>query len=247
MAVTALLLFLAHLLGDFYLQPQAWIDSRYQHRIRSLGLFKHIVVHAIVAALALALSPLPMSLPSLILAWAAVVLSHYGIDIWKSYQKGGFRYFLLDQVGHWLVIAGTTLALGAAANIWQVSELAAFCEHLLSVKALLLLAAVLLLSEPVAIAISMALDSYTRQLDDDEGLLKAGKWLGIIERWLIFGFVLNGLYVGVGFLLAMKSIFRIGDLTRARDRKLTEYIMLGTLLSVSIAIGVGALTRYLLG
>jgi hypothetical protein len=41
---------------------------------------------------------------------------------------------------------------------------------------------------------------------------------------------------GIGFLLAAKSIFRFGDLKDKQDIKLTEYILIGTLLSFGIGI-----------
>ncbi|TVR27761.1 MAG: DUF3307 domain-containing protein, partial [Balneolaceae bacterium] len=44
--------------------------------------------------------------------------------------------------------------------------------------------------------------------------------------------------------LAAKSIFRFGDLTRSKDRKLTEYILVGTLLSFLIAIATGMAVSY---
>jgi hypothetical protein len=47
-------------------------------------------------------------------------------------------------------------------------------------------------------------------------------------------------------LLAAKSIFRFGDLKEARERKLTEYILIGTLLSFGIAIATGIVVRYLI-
>jgi hypothetical protein len=39
--------------------------------------------------------------------------------------------------------------------------------------------------------------------------------------------------------LAAKSVFRFGDLKESKDRKLTEYILIGTLLSFGIAIASG--------
>jgi hypothetical protein len=43
----------------------------------------------------------------------------------------------------------------------------------------------------------------------------------------------------IGFLIAAKSVFRFGDLSQSKDRKLTEYILIGTLLSFGIAITTG--------
>jgi hypothetical protein len=37
-------------------------------------------------------------------------------------------------------------------------------------------------------------------------------------------------------LIAAKSVFRFGDLKESKDRKLTEYILIGTLLSFAMAI-----------
>lgn len=68
----------------------------------------------------------------------------------------------------------------------------------------------------------------------------------MLERLLILLFVLIGQWAGVGFLLAAKSIFRFGDLNEAQDRKLTEYIMIGTLLSFGIAMLGALVLRWLL-
>ena len=46
---------------------------------------------------------------------------------------------------------------------------------------------------------------------------------------------------GVGFLLAAKSVFRFGDLKEKNDHKMTEYVMIGTLLSVTITLFIGCL------
>ncbi|HSH57027.1 MAG TPA: DUF3307 domain-containing protein [Halomonas sp.] len=50
----------------------------------------------------------------------------------------------------------------------------------------------------------------------------------------------------VGFLLAAKSVLRYGDLREAGDRKLTEYVLLGTLVSVATTLVLGLTLRLLL-
>ncbi|MFT5281545.1 MAG: hypothetical protein ACI94Z_000368, partial [Yoonia sp.] len=40
-----------------------------------------------------------------------------------------------------------------------------------------------------------------------------------------------------------KSVFRFGDMRRQTDRKLTEYIMLGTLLSFTFALLIGLIVK----
>ena len=69
-----------------------------------------------------------------------------------------------------------------------------------------------------------------------ESLDNAGQLIGIMERILVLIFVFIGNWEGVGFLLAAKSVFRFGDLKEAKNMKITEYVLIGTLLSFGIAI-----------
>lgn len=68
----------------------------------------------------------------------------------------------------------------------------------------------------------------------------AEKWIGNIERVFILTSVLTSNIEAVGFLLAAKSVFRFGDLNKAKEIKITEYVLLGTLASFSFAL-LGAL------
>jgi len=56
--------------------------------------------------------------------------------------------------------------------------------------------------------------------------------------------MLTGHFEAIGFLLAAKSIFRFGDLKEAKDRKLTEYVLIGTLLSFGLALLTGLLVQF---
>jgi hypothetical protein len=59
-------------------------------------------------------------------------------------------------------------------------------------------------------------------------------------------FVITGKWEAIGFLLAAKSVFRFGDLRKSKDRKLTEYILIGTLISFGISILTGLAVVWLL-
>ncbi len=80
----------------------------------------------------------------------------------------------------------------------------------------------------------------------NKGLLKGGKTIGLLERTLILIFVLAGKPEGVAFVVAAKSVFRIGDLTNHEDRLHAEYIMIGTLRSFTYALVTVFLMRWLL-
>lgn len=63
-----------------------------------------------------------------------------------------------------------------------------------------------------------------------------GELIGIIERLLILTFVLAGNYEAVGFSVAAKSVARFKELD---DKNFAEYYLLGTSVSVGIAVAVG--------
>ena len=69
----------------------------------------------------------------------------------------------------------------------------------------------------------------------------AGSYIGIIERLMIYGAIISLNWSLIGFLLAAKSVFRFGDMRDSHDRKYTEYVFVGTLLSFMAAILCGVL------
>lgn len=79
-----------------------------------------------------------------------------------------------------------------------------------------------------------------------EGLKDAGRTIGIIERSLILTFILMSQYQAIGFLIAAKSVFRFGDLIDTSQRKRTEYILIGTLISFTFSILLGISTQFLI-
>ena len=82
--------------------------------------------------------------------------------------------------------------------------------------------------------------------NSEDSLESAGKYIGILERLFVFGFILLNQWSAIGLLIAAKSVFRFGDLSRAKDRKLTEYILIGTLISFGLAIFIGPVYQYLI-
>jgi len=79
-----------------------------------------------------------------------------------------------------------------------------------------------------------------------QGLKKAGLMLGRLERVLILTFVFINHYEAIGLLIAAKSVFRFKDIKNVKDRKESEYILIGTLLSFVIAVLVGMIARWFL-
>ncbi len=61
----------------------------------------------------------------------------------------------------------------------------------------------------------------------------------MIERVLILTFIILNQFEAIGFLIAAKSVFRFGEIKDSNQQKTAEYILIGTLLSFSLAILVG--------
>lgn len=225
-------LLLAHLIGDFVLQPNAWVANKMQHKHKSVYLYAHILLHGILAWL--------FSWSWSFAGYALLLaLLHGLIDLLKLYlQKPQTqRYWLLgDQLLH-------LISIGAMVLLYEKTNLKLYT---LDQRVWLYTTGVLFLTTPASIIIKNIISIWTpaqpNQPDEPTDLQNAGKYIGILERLFVYFFVVAGNFASIGFLMAAKSIFRFGDLTQAKDRRLTEYVLIGTLISFGMAIAVGYLT-----
>jgi hypothetical protein len=228
---------LAHILGDFVFQPEKWVKDKEEKKVKSLKLYLHIGVHAVLMFFLL-----QFNLPAYWLGFLLIITSHYSIDLLKLYlqkKKTKRIWFFIDQILH-VVILFLASALYA--------DFTLSIENIFTDKILLLLIFILLVTYVSAIIIKIVITQWNPETkkENDDSLAKAGRYIGILERLFVFVFVITNHWEAIGFLLAAKSVFRFGDLTSSKDRKLTEYILIGTLLSFGIAIFLGVLYLYLL-
>jgi hypothetical protein len=77
----------------------------------------------------------------------------------------------------------------------------------------------------------------------DEKEYNAGRFIGILERILIYIFILNDNYSAVGLIVAAKGFTRFKEL---ESRKRAEYVLIGTLISTLSAVVAGIITKNLL-
>jgi len=231
-----LLLLLGHLIGDFLLQSQAWVRSKESRHYLSPAVYLHSGVHGLLALVAL-LASAQAALPTLA-AVVAISVTHLAIDIAKSYAPPQARYFLLDQALHIGVLL-VVWALLVESPAW----LAALGSWLLHPAPLLVALGYLLVLRPTSILIALIMRRWSRQVDTSGMLADAGARIGMLERFLVLTFVLADQLVPIGFLLAAKSVLRFGELREDRDRKLTEYVLLGTMLSFALTLCLGILIR----
>ena len=219
-------LILAHLIGDFLLQPTSWVKEKEKRKATSPKLYLHVLLHGVLVILLLwDFSLWPMAL--------TITLAHLGIDLIKLYAqkpKTKTTWFIADQILH---IVSTFLIWAAFTEV-SID----FGEILQSPRILSLITLILFLTQPTSIILSNLLKKWSDSIPSqpDQSLQDAGKYIGILERLFVFSFIVTGHWEAVGFLLAAKSVFRFGDLRKSKERKLTEYILIGTLLSFGIAM-----------
>ncbi len=218
-------LFLAHLLTDFLLQPKSWVEHRMQYRLASPYLYIHTLITAFVAWMFIGWSYWPTAI--------VVFLTHTLIDGWKSYQKREVRIFLVDQLMHILVILGcwwfTFYDVNTLKLTWQ--QFARDPSFLIHITAFTFV------TFPCSILIGQLTTTWRSKLDKAEDLANAGRWIGIIERCVILVFVLLHQYEAIGLLIAAKSVIRFTDNERSQQK--TEYLLIGTMISFSLAILTG--------
>jgi hypothetical protein len=222
-------LIIAHFIGDFLLQPKSWVEEKENRKAKSVKLYLHLLIHGLLVLFIL------WDYNHWLLALLLIV-SHGIIDTIKLYaqkESNKSKWFLIDQVLHIISILGlwffffkpglNFLSWYDDTNFWVYA------------------AALLFITIVLGIVMRELMSNWSKALNDsnEESLNNAGKYIGMLERLFVFIFVVTGNWEGIGFLLAAKSVFRFGDLKESKDRKLTEYILIGTLLSFGIAIATG--------
>ncbi|WP_034040366.1 DUF3307 domain-containing protein [Wocania ichthyoenteri] len=236
MLALSIKLILAHFIGDFLLQPEKWVIHKETYKHKSKFLYWHIVVH---------LGALILVLQADFKYWLGIlilIISHYIIDLIKLHLKSVLKnrlLFGLDQLAHFIIIA-------LVVSIYQPYQ---FSINSLYNPAFLLLITSLLGVTVVSSIIMRTIISkwYLKEDSNEESLENAGAYIGMLERLFVFAFIITQHWEGIGFLLAAKSVFRFGDLSKAKDRKLTEYILIGSLLSFGLAILFGIGYGFVLG
>lgn len=233
MSILLRLLF-AHIVADFFLQTKWMVEGKENGGKRSMKILTlHSLIHSLMAYL-------------IVGEWTSwyiaivIFVTHFFIDWCKIILHGNsVSAFLIDQISHVVVIfmLWMTIIPGSISDIIK-EGIEIFPDNIW-----VIVVAYAMMLRPSAILMSLLLKRWQMAGIANSSLPEAGKWIGYLERILILTFVITGNMEGVGFLLAAKSVFRFGDLNKAKDIKTTEYVMIGTMTSFAIAIIVGLLIR----
>ncbi len=229
----------AHFLADFPLQKDSWITSKKDKKLHGMGMWLHGLV--VFACTLLAFG----SIECLYLA-ITIAVSHLLIDLAKvTFTRSGPRAFALDQVLH----IGVLIFVSKYATHWVDWEQWSFVPDGKELLYPALVCAYLFCLSPANYIIRevvkychvetcSAVDTKVKT-DNAEKIKRSGMLIGSMERFLVLTFILVGNYEAAGLTVAAKSLLRFNDNEGPR----TEYVLVGTLLSISVAV-VAALTLF---
>lgn len=221
---------LLHICGDFYFQNQSMAERK-----NSSYLF--VVYHSIFYFITMFFLFIFYKVTlSLLISMSIVGLSHFIIDSIKflfmnRYNKESNSLFIVDQLLHFLVLFSLFLVI-------KNSDLVE-CYERFSIENIILylncFTALLVIFKPANILIKSILPSSIKKGKEEEiSSVKFGKLIGNLERLLILMLLCVNQYVVIGYIFTAKSIARWKKLVE--DKDFAEYYLVGTLLSVIIAI-----------
>jgi hypothetical protein len=235
-----LALCLAHLLVDFPLQTTAMVNEK--KRGKTIAYFKHGIIHYVlgVAIPGIFLPGLIVS-PRLYLVVGSLTIAHLVVDWIKStlQHSDSSLSLALDQLVHFVTVV---IAAWFLVRLPPLSELISTLTSFRYVQNRLLLLIVMYVG--VIFAGGYLIRSLTKTLapekpqshDGSQTLQNAGLYIGWLERFLILTAILLRSPATVGLILTAKAIARYPEF---KSERFAEYFLIGTLLSLCIAILAG--------
>lgn len=218
----------AHFLSDFFFQPKSWVDDRNNRHYASLRLYLHGGVTFLTIIL--------LCGPSLWLIALIIGMGHIAIDGGKSYLSQNTGWFLADQIAHLLIICLSWIIYSGITFDFQ-----SILQSMNDRKGWLVFTGMVVVTFPSGKLIEFITEKWRNELDQQgnngKTLAKAGMWIGILERLIVFVLILAGKYEVIGLLLTAKTLLRFNETNRPEAK--TEYLLIGTLISMVFAISVG--------
>lgn len=246
-----ILLFLGHILGDFYIQTDAMAKKKNES-------FKGVLIHCLYYWITTLSLSLPIISFYIVIAVSILAALHLLIDALKfkyisyKYRKNKIpltmdrNIFFIDQILHILCLIVIAYLLEKnKINISQWGIIKDFFDviGISEVRTVTWILALLIIHKPANIIIQKSLIIYKpTNTDINNQRMKeirkrdnnAGRLIGTIERIILLIFLSIGQYSAIGLVLTAKSIARYEKISK--EPEFAEYYLLGTLLSTLIVI-----------
>lgn len=243
--VYLILLLIAHILADFYIQTEKMTHRKDKS-------YKWVLIHSLYYLIIMFLVGLPIISDNVIIAAITASAFHLLIDMLKfiyiSFIKKKRKMtqiierniFFIDQFLHFVCLIA--IAYWGVQNNTQINEwkvIANFfaiigVSEIMFIKWIFVL---LVIHKPTNIAIQKFLLIYKpiSNLGDKQSINNAGRFIGTVERIIMLIFLSIEQYSAIGLVLTAKSIARYDKISKEKD--FAEYYLLGTLIStVSVII-----------
>lgn len=214
---------LVHGLGDYILQPDSMVG------LKKIGNLYGYAAHFLIILALNLIASIPFlswryALFALIIASAHILIDYIRYRLFKNDDTYSF---IIDQLSHIFVIYSVSVFFSITSYKSAYLNLAIIYVYTVFGGAIL---------------IRHILDTLT--LNPRQYVINhTGKIIGILERSIILILAAMGEFSAIGFVIAAKSIARFKELD---DREFAEYYLVGTMLSVFIALLGGLAARYIL-
>lgn len=236
---------LAHLAADFPLQSDALVNRK--ARGAASPYLHHGAIH-FAAIFAVAAFSYPSLLTRMLFyaTCSALVAAHLLIDFGKQKlctARGWGEHFWIfsgDQALHLATIAAAAAFFSATRFSTLFASLRALAPHRETILAVLVVYFAVVFAGGYLIRfLTRPLTKHLPRLGDEDGpsLRNAGMYIGWLERSLVLTALLLRSPATVGLVLAAKSIARFPEL--GKSERFAEYFLIGTLLSLLLAIFAG--------
>ena len=249
-----------HTVGDFYSQTAGMAEAK---KTKMKILIVHAFLYAFFMGAVFAFAPFWNAL----ICWAIISLSHFIIDkcrivYEKKHEKKELISFIVDQILHVLIILGCfQLFMRGKTGIVHrtLYTLTGFRDVLvyISILSIIIKPASIFVSKVFEYQAQKAEKNTNNKTEDTEpvveksgggeskivkteekkkgtSFLGAGTLIGVLERIIIVILVLLNEPGAIGFVLTAKSIARVSQL---KEDEFAEKYLIGTLISVVIALG----------
>ena len=238
MVNTLLIMGIAHVIGDFLFQSESLANEKKKKQ-------KSLLVHALLYTLAMSLLFVCIRWNYALLPLVIIVFSHWIIDNIKikieqklNNPKWLLITFCTDQCLHLaiIIVCWIVFVSHAQTTIWFSS----LCARSWFQTALLYLAMFAIIWDPTSVFIKKVFclfpieDQRIGSKEEEKTTsIRTGELIGKLERLIVAALVLNGAAASIGFVLTAKSVARFKQFD---DKDFAERYLVGTLLSVSIAL-----------
>lgn len=249
MGILFAFLLIAHMLGDFTLQPSGLAEAKKKN---TSWLLLHVGIYAACILITLLLC---VKVNAVLLPFLVLTFSHLVIDIIRARviklgpeeHRKELGLFFMDQIFHIVTIVTVLFLFSLPMQIGGILGDLVEKYSYKQVKVIALIAMVyLFVLNPCAVAVKKVLNSVMNGKDlyingkdcegggtKENGIDKCGYFIGIFERLITVTLVLLGQFGALGFVITAKSLARFKQL---EVQGFAEKYLVGTLLSVTLAL-----------